>query len=368
MVTASASSAAASVRGGGEAVDARCPGPQFHAAFEVDGPDDHVAARGEVGEQFVEPAALAGAGRAADDGVPAQEQHAARFGVLERSQVDRLGDRGDRWAVPRDRVGVRVVVQDAQLAAVGEVIGGRVDADRVAVRAEPRFERGDLRHHVGDGLAAGQAEPGAPPPQVHRGGHDLRAGQADRPGDVRPGRDGPCDADFRAAPAVGPPRDRQHQPADAERLRERRGERTHRGRHRVPGAAREHRHGHVEPFQPRGDAEPRAERGEHPRGDTGNGEDERPPRRQRAVRVPSERRDEAGDAEGREFAAVAPRPPGDDHGGEFGERVTGADDHHGLHARASGLAGVAAHPPVAGHDALPWRWAGIWRAFSSSRR
>ena len=77
-------------RGGGEAVDARCPGPQFHAAFEVDGPDDHVAARGEVGEQLVEPAALAGAGRAADDGVPAQEQHAARFGVLERSQVDRL--------------------------------------------------------------------------------------------------------------------------------------------------------------------------------------------------------------------------------------------------------------------------------------
>ena len=77
---------------------------------------------------------------------------------------------------------------------------------------------------------------------------------------------------------------------------------------------------------------------------------------------------QAGDAEGREFAAVAPRPPGDDHDGEVGERVTGVDDHHGLHARASRLPGVTAHLPVAGHDALPWRWAGIWRAFSSSRR
>jgi hypothetical protein len=53
------------VRGGGEPVDAWCPGPQLHASFEVDGPDEHVCAGGEVGEQFVEPAALAGAGRAA---------------------------------------------------------------------------------------------------------------------------------------------------------------------------------------------------------------------------------------------------------------------------------------------------------------
>ena len=157
------------VRGGGEPVEARGPGLELHAAFEVDGPDDHVAARGEVGDQLVEPAAFARAGRAADDGVPAQEQHPARFGVLERSQVDRLGDRGDRRAGPRDRVGVRVAVQHAQFTAVGEVIGGRVDADRVAVGAQPRFDRGDLGHHVGDGLAACQPEPGAPAPQVHRG-------------------------------------------------------------------------------------------------------------------------------------------------------------------------------------------------------
>jgi hypothetical protein len=33
--------------------------------------------------------------RAADDGVSAQDDHAAWFGVLERSYVDRLSDRGD---------------------------------------------------------------------------------------------------------------------------------------------------------------------------------------------------------------------------------------------------------------------------------
>ena len=310
MVTASASSAAA-----WSGVVARrsmhgCPGLEFHAAFEVDGPDDHVAAGGEVGEQFVEPAALAGAGRAADDGVPAQDQHAARFGVLERSQVDRLRDRGDRWAAPRDRVGVRVAVQDAQLAAVGEVIGGRVDADRVAVGAEPRFDRGYLRHHVGDGLAAGQAEPGAPSPQVHRGGHDLRAGQPDVAGDVGPGRDGAFHADLRAAPAVGPPRDRQHQGADAQRLRERRGERAERGGQRVPGPAREHGHGHVEPFEPGGDAEPRAEGGQHPGGDAGDGEDERPPRRQRGVRVPTQAATQAARRPGARVRCGSARPTG----------------------------------------------------------
>ena len=166
---------------------------------------------------------------------------------------------------------MRVVVQDAQLAAVGEVIGGRVDADRVAVRAEPRFERGDLRHHVGDGLAAGQAEPGAPPPQVHRGGHDLRAGQPDRPGDVRPGRDGALPrGPSRGAggwPTTGPTAPAPPMPSACGSGG---ASGADRGRQRVPGAAREHRHGHVEPFQPRGDAEPRAEGGQHPRGDAGD--------------------------------------------------------------------------------------------------
>ena len=72
------------LRCGGQAVNARGPGPEFHAAFEVDGPDNHVPARGEVGQQFVQPAAFAGSGRAAQDGMAPQEQHAAGFGIFER--------------------------------------------------------------------------------------------------------------------------------------------------------------------------------------------------------------------------------------------------------------------------------------------
>ena len=41
----SASGEAASCGVVGQAVEAREPGPEFHAAFEVDGPDRHVAAR-----------------------------------------------------------------------------------------------------------------------------------------------------------------------------------------------------------------------------------------------------------------------------------------------------------------------------------
>ena len=37
----------------GQAADARGPGLEFHATLEIDRPDDHVTARGEVGDEFV---------------------------------------------------------------------------------------------------------------------------------------------------------------------------------------------------------------------------------------------------------------------------------------------------------------------------
>ena len=138
MATASASRARAS--SGVVASRSMHDGPraQFHALLEVDGPDDHVAAGGQVAHEHVEPAALADAGRAAEQAVPAQEQHPARGGVLERAEVDGLGDRGDRRAGPGDRVGVRVHVEYPQLEPVGQVVGGRVDADRAPEGAEAR--------------------------------------------------------------------------------------------------------------------------------------------------------------------------------------------------------------------------------------
>ena len=70
----------------------------------------------------------------------------------------------------------------------------------------PDSMRGDLGHHVGDGLAACQPEPRPPAPQVHRGGHDLRAGQPDRPRDLGPCGEDALHADLGATPAVRPPR------------------------------------------------------------------------------------------------------------------------------------------------------------------
>jgi hypothetical protein len=104
--------------------------------------------------------------------VTAQEQHAGGHGVLERTEVNRLGDRGDRGAGPGDRVGVRVLVEDAQLEPVGHVISGGVDAGRYPEGAKSRFDGGELGDHVGDGLAAGQPEVGTPAPHVDHGGHD----------------------------------------------------------------------------------------------------------------------------------------------------------------------------------------------------
>ena len=216
------------------------PGPEFHALLEVDGPDDHVVAGGQGGHEDVESAALARPGRAGEQRVPAQERHAARLGVLERAEVDRLGDRPGGRPGPADRLGVRVGVQDPQFAPVGLAVAGRVDADRAAVGAERRFDRGYPRGHVGDGLPAGQADPRPPSPQVDARRLELRAGQADRLGDVRPRGEGALHADPGPAAPVRPPRDREDQRADPQSLRERRRERAEERRGREPRARGEH--------------------------------------------------------------------------------------------------------------------------------
>ena len=205
-----------------------------------------------------------------NEGVPAQEQHAARFGVLERAEVDRLGDRGDRRAGPGDRVGVRVVVEDPQLAPVGQVIGGRVDADRAAVACRapircagifaitsvmvwPRARRSRARQPHTSTMADMICEPARPTARAI-------SGQAASVRSTRTlARRRRCA--HHGTASTSPPMPSACGSGGASG--------PSRGRHRVPGAAREHRHGHVEPFQPRGEAEPRAERGEHPRGDTG---------------------------------------------------------------------------------------------------
>ena len=110
---------------------------------------------------------LAHAGRPAEQDVAAKERDPARDRVLERAQLDGLGDRGDRRAGPRDRVGVRVGVEHAQLAPVGVIVRRRVHADGTPEGAETRFDGGYFRDHVVDGLAPGQPEPGAPAPKVH---------------------------------------------------------------------------------------------------------------------------------------------------------------------------------------------------------
>jgi hypothetical protein len=53
-------------RGRGQPCDAWRPRPQFHAALEVDGPDDHVAAGGKIAHHDVETTALARPGGSAE--------------------------------------------------------------------------------------------------------------------------------------------------------------------------------------------------------------------------------------------------------------------------------------------------------------
>jgi hypothetical protein len=65
---------------------------------------------------------------------------------------------------------VRILVEHAQLEAVGEIVGCRVDADRAAVGTQCRLDGGQFGEDVGDGLAARQGEPGPPAPYVDHGG------------------------------------------------------------------------------------------------------------------------------------------------------------------------------------------------------
>jgi hypothetical protein len=105
---------------GGQPVDARRPRAEFHALPEVDGPDDHVLACGQVAHHDVKAAALAGAGRAAEEDMSPEEEHAAGSGVFERAEIDRLGDRVGRRAEPWDGSGVRIDVENAEFASLGQ--------------------------------------------------------------------------------------------------------------------------------------------------------------------------------------------------------------------------------------------------------
>src|SRR6266545_678483 len=51
---------------GSQTIDAGGPWPEFHAAFEVDAPDDYVAAGGQVAQQDVDAAALSRASGATE--------------------------------------------------------------------------------------------------------------------------------------------------------------------------------------------------------------------------------------------------------------------------------------------------------------
>lgn len=94
--------------------------------------------------------------------------------------------------------------------------------------AECGLDRGDSRDDVVDGLATRQLHTGAPFPDVHERGHDLRSGQANRVGDVWPGFELTFHADLGATPSADPPR-------DAASHGERCAERGHRGRERADG-------------------------------------------------------------------------------------------------------------------------------------
>ena len=144
MATASARRARAWAGVTGEPVDAGGPGTELDAALEVDAPDDHVAAGGQVAHEHVEAAALARAGDTADR--PWRRRNSTRHGEASSNGPSSMGSVIEETdgPGPRDRVGVRVDFQHPQLAPVGQVVGGRVDADRAPEGAERRLERRDL--------------------------------------------------------------------------------------------------------------------------------------------------------------------------------------------------------------------------------
>jgi hypothetical protein len=100
------------------------PGAKFHAAFEVDGPDDDIPAGGQVAHEHVQAAALARPGDPADQGVSAQQQEPGGVGVLEWAEVDGFGDGADGGSGPGDGVGVWVGFEDAEVDPVSFAVGG----------------------------------------------------------------------------------------------------------------------------------------------------------------------------------------------------------------------------------------------------
>src|SRR5207248_3494999 len=115
--------------------------------------------------------AVARAGGATEEVVPAEKQHASGDGVLEGAKVDWLGDRGDRRARPVDRARVWVGVQHAQLDPIGQVIARRVDTCGSPEGAQTGLDRGELGTYLVDGLTTSQPDSGTPTPHIDHGRH-----------------------------------------------------------------------------------------------------------------------------------------------------------------------------------------------------
>ena len=236
------------------------------------------------------------------------KRHPARRSILEWPQIDRLGNRRDRRAGPRNGPGVRVHIQHADLAPVGQVIRRRVNAHRAPECPQAGFDLGDLRDHVANGLAACQPEPGAPSPHIDGGGHDLGPGQPDGFGDIGPGLQLAVEPDFRAPAPMRPPRHRQDERADYQCLRKRRQERADRRRGRNPDTGRVDGDGRVNALGKRRESPPRAEQGHRPRGHAGQHREGQPPVRPGAVQPPGGRHQASGHAQRARARSGTARP------------------------------------------------------------
>lgn len=161
-------------------------------------------AGGQGGHEDAELVALARAGRADEQGVPAQEQDPAGTGVFAWAEVHWLSDRPRGWAGPRDDRRVRFGVEDTQFAPVGLVVSC-ADADGAAVGAERGFDRGYAAGQVGNSLSVRQLDVRPPSPLVNSGGLDLGPGKADRPSDIGPGGECALHVSPGTTSAVRPP-------------------------------------------------------------------------------------------------------------------------------------------------------------------
>ena len=155
---------------------------------------------------------------------------------------------------------------------------------------------------------------------------------------------------------------------DAQDLRKRRRERAEQGGSRQPAGHRGRHHARIDPLGEPGQAEPRTERHEHPRGYNGDAEQVRPPVRVREVGPPARPERRARREDGREFGTVTPRDAGEDHGHRGGELAVGVDDHDRLEPDPAGAASVPAQLAVAGHGRRLVSVAGVPVVPSSARR